>query len=357
MSKTTKIVLTGGPSGGKTQALNILKIKLEAYGIKVFTVTEAAAGLLNSGFSGDKPGYEFQKAIAMWQIEAEEKAEEFSKGYKSLIICDRGLMDSKVYLNNKEFKRLKKDLNMTDIELRDRYDAVFHMDSTSKYDSVIYETDDIRDETREEAQSINERSLRAWCGNPHYRFIPVCDSFEEKFDILLREVKAFLGIPKPLEIERKFLIKFPDIDYLLTLNCAKSEIEQSYLLGEEGKFRLRKRGENGSYFYIKTIKKKLSDTVREEDETRLTRDEYRNLLKKNVVTGTIKKDRYCLMYNGTYYEIDVFPFWKKQAYLEVELLNENDEIKLPAFIKVIREVTYDPRYKNSSLCRSVPDED
>ena len=70
-----------------------------------------------------------------------------------------------------------------------------------------------------------------------------------------------------------------------------------------------------------------------------------------------KKDRYCLMYNGTYYEIDIFPFWKKQAYIEVELLSEDDKVILPDFIKVIREVTYDSRYKNSSLCRSIPDED
>ena len=187
--------------------------------------------------------------------------------------------------------------------------------------------------------------------------IPVCDSVDEKLDILLKEVKAFLGVPKPLEIERKYLIEYPDTDYLMSLVCAKSEIEQSYMLGEEGKFRLRKRGVNGSYIYIKTVKTKISDTTREEVETRLTEAEYNELFKNNACTGSIKKDRYCLMYNGTYYEIDVFPFWKKQAYLEVELLSENDEIKLPDFINVIREVTYDSRYKNSSLCRSIPAED
>ena len=357
MSQVPKIVLTGGPSGGKSQALNMLKIQLEAYGIKVFTVTEAATGVLKSGFKGEKRGYEFQKAIAGYQLFEEEKAEKLAEAYNAVIICDRGLMDSRVYLNDLEFNRFKAEFKMTDIELRDRYDAVFHMDSTAENIDIVYENDDIRGETRVQAQSINERSLRAWCGNPHYRFIPVCNSFEEKFEILLREVKSFLGIPKPLEIERKFLIKYPDIDYLMSLVCAKSEIEQSYLLGEKGRFRLRKRGENGTYIYIKTVKNRISETVREEIETRISRKEYYELLSNNVITGTIKKNRYCLMYDGVYYEIDVFPFWHKQAYIEVELLSEEQQIVVPDFIELIREVTYDKRYKNSSLCRKVPDED
>lgn len=357
MSQTSKIVLTGGPSGGKSEALTLLKNKLEALGINVITVSEAAAGVLNGGFKGVKPSYEFQKAVALWQISEEQNAEKLSSDKNAVIICDRGMMDSRVYLSDEEFERFKSELNMTEVDLRDRYDAVFHMDSTSVNDETVYETDLIRDESREEAAEINERSLRAWCGNPHFRFIPVCDTFEEKLNILLKEVKAFLGIPKPLEIERKFLIKYPDIDYLNSLICSKSEIEQSYMLGEEGKFRLRKRGENGTYIYIKTVKNKISETVREEIETRLCESDYNELLHSNIITGTIKKDRYCLMYNGVYYEIDVFPFWTKQAYIEVELLSEDQKVILPDFIDVIREVTYDPRYKNSSLCRHIPDEE
>ncbi len=351
-----KIVLTGGPHGGKSKAIKKLKQMLEENGINVIVVTEAASGVLESGFEGEKPSYEFQKAVALYQLTMEAKAENSAKD-NTVIICDRGLMDARVYLSDDEFERFKSETNMTEVDLRDRYDAVFHLDSTSVNKEMVYENDHIRDESRDEAQDINERSLKAWCGNFHYRFIPVCDTIDQKLDILFREVKAFLGIPKPLEIERKFLIKYPDIEYLKTLNCVKSEIEQSYMLGKNGKFRLRKRGENGSYVYIKTVKNKISETVREEVETRLSEDEYNALISSNVKTGSIKKDRYCLMYDGTYYEIDVFPFWKKQAYLEVELLSESDVVKIPDFIEVIREVTYDSRYKNSSLCRNIPDED
>lgn len=354
--KAPKIVLTGGPHGGKSRAIMKLKEMLEAHGVNVITVTEAASGVIEGGFEGEKPSYEFQKAVALYQLKMEAEAEN-NATENTVIICDRGLMDARVYLSDDEFERFKSETKMSEVDLRDRYDAVFHLDSTSVNEDMVYQTDHIRDESRDEARYINERSLKAWCGNFHYRFIPVCETIEQKLDILFREVKAFLGIPKPLEIERKFLIKYPDIEYLKSLNCVKSEIEQSYMLGENGKFRLRKRGLNGSYIYIMTVKHKISDTIREEVETRLTEDEYNALMASNIKTGSIKKDRYCLMYDGVYYEIDVFPFWQKQAYLEVELLSENDIVRIPDFIEVIREVTHDSRYKNSSLCNKIPDED
>ncbi len=358
MKNLTKIVLAGGPGGGKSKSLKRLIPELEKYGYKVFPVLESATQIIESGFNRHEDAYEFQKAIAENQIKIENGIENnVSPDEKAVIICDRGLMDCKVYLDDSDYKRIKAELNMNEVELRDRYDAVFHLDSTANSEKAEYINHKIRIESQNEAKQINDRSLRAWCGNPHYRFIPVRGNFEEKYALLLKEIKAFLGIPKPLEIERKFLIKYPDIDYLLSLPCSKVSIEQAYLIGAQGRFRLRKRGKNGEYIYIKTVKEKISETVRIEKEERLSESEYNLMMNSNTITGKIKKDRYCLMYNGTYYEIDIFPFWKKQAYLEVELTDENEEIKIPDFIEIIREVTFDDRYKNSRLCISVPEED
>ncbi len=356
MKKVTKIVLTGGPSGGKTHALKALREELEKLGLDVICVTESAEGLISEGFDRSRSVYEFQKEIALCQLAGELEAEKRAKD-NSVIICDRGLMDCRVYLDDEEFERLKKELGLTDIELRDRYDAAFHLDSTSSDTQSEYHSGNVRTETREQAELLNEKSLRAWCGNPHYRFIPVKSTFEKKLELLLKEVKAFLGIPKPLEIERKFLIEYPDTNKLLSFPCCKVKVEQTYLFDANGRYRLRKRGENGSFIYIKTVKRKISETVREEIEQRLSESEYNELMKSGNKIGSIKKDRYCLMYGGVYYEIDVFPFWKNQAYLEIELHSEEERIELPEFIKVIREVTYDPGYKNYALCMKIPEED
>jgi CYTH domain-containing protein len=55
------------------------------------------------------------------------------------------------------------------------------------------------------------------------------------------------------------------------------------------------------------------------------------------------------MYENQYFEIDIYPFWNDKAILEIELSDENTEIKFPKEINVIKEVTDDESYKNASL--------
>ena len=48
-------------------------------------------------------------------------------------------------------------------------------------------------------------------------------------------------------------------------------------------------------------------------------------------------------------EIDIFPFSKDKAILEIELNEEQQAFQLPNFIEVIKEVTDDDKYKNVNL--------
>ena len=65
----------------------------------------------------------------------------------------------------------------------------------------------------------------------------------------------------------------------------------------------------------------------------------------------IRKTRYCLTYDNQYFEIDVYPFWDHQAIVEIELNNEDAEIRFPAELKVIKEVTEDDSFKNAALAK------
>ena len=116
----------------------MLKTKLEACGIKVFIVTEAATGLLSGGFPKDVSGYDFQLAIARYQLEKEHEAQIIAPKENAVIICDRGLMDSRVYLEDGDFLKFKNVLGMSDVDLRDSYDAVFHLDSTAIDENTAY---------------------------------------------------------------------------------------------------------------------------------------------------------------------------------------------------------------------------
>ena len=157
------------------------------------------------------------------------------------------------------------------------------------------------------------------------------------------------------EIERKYLIRFPDRE-LLNSCSGKTEITQTYLLSRDGRTaRVRKRGLDGEYTYTHTQKSRISDVKRIELEREISQEEYERLLQDADPTrSVIHKTRYCLDYREQMFEIDVYPFWNDRAIMEIELESEEQEILFPPAVQIITEVTSDKRYTNSSLARHVP---
>lgn len=217
-----------------------------------------------------------------------------------------------------------------------------------------------RTETIEQASVLDDKLLAAWTGHPHLRVIDNTTDFEHKMLRLLSEISSFLGEPEPLEIERKFLIEYPPLKRLeKMLNCQKIDIIQTYLrtADPEVETRIRQRGTDGHYIFFKTNKRKIGQGKRIEVESRLSQSEYlRLMMEADPRKRQIRKTRYCLSANGLYYEIDVYPFWNDQAILEIELHDESQRIVIPEFLKVIREVTNDEQYMNSSLAANAPQE-
>ena len=160
------------------------------------------------------------------------------------------------------------------------------------------------------------------------------------------------------EIERRFLIRYPD---LLWLEAAayKTEIIQTYLLSSEKGLteRVRKRGLDGEYTYTHTLKRRVSAIRRIESEESIDEARYLALLQRaDPARRTIEKRRYCLHENGLVFEIDLFPFWSDRALMEVELCDERQPFVIPDQIHCLREVTDDRRYTNASLARRIPQE-
>lgn len=156
---------------------------------------------------------------------------------------------------------------------------------------------------------------------------------------------------EPLEIERRFLIQYPDTAKLEELGCKKVEIRQDYLPNINNKIRRIRKAvtEDGIKFYY-TEKFRLSDTTRIEREKEITEDEYNELFDERAVgSHTINKTRYYYYEGDLCFEIDLYPEWKDQALVEVELPEENSPVSHPEWMKVIREVTGDRKYKNEYL--------
>lgn len=161
---------------------------------------------------------------------------------------------------------------------------------------------------------------------------------------------------KGFEIERKFLIAYPSADDLAA--AERVDIAQTYLLSDRGEtHRVRRWTSGGETRYFETKKRPVTAVTCLEDEREVDGATYLSLLEKRDPTRkTVEKTRYRLPYEAQLLEIDVYPFWRDRAVLEVELTEEGQRITLPPFIRVIREVTDDPRYKNAALAKQIPED-
>ena len=362
--KVNKIVLTGGPCAGKTTALNWINNYFSKRGYTVLFVPETATELITNGVAPwtCKTNYDYQTFQIRLQKMKEEIFDEAAKKMKNdkiLIVCDRGLLDNKAYMKDVDFKRILKEINSNEIKERDTYDAVFHLVSAAKGKEDVYTlaNNNARTESIEEAKLLDDKIISAWTGHPHFRIIDNSTEFEEKLERLIKEIASFLGEPEPFEIERKFLIYYPNLKELDNMpNCTKVDITQTYLKSDNDVERIvRARGINGDYLYYLTEKRKITNLKRIEIERKLSQDEYLKLLmESDNRLHTIHKTRYCLTENNQYFEIDIYPEWDNQAIMEIELSSEDEEIKVPSFIEIIDEVTDKEEYKNYQMAKEMP---
>ena len=165
---------------------------------------------------------------------------------------------------------------------------------------------------------------------------------------------------KQIETERKYIILLPDISLLeKTEGYTKSEITQIYLsLSKEKTDRVRRRVFLDRTEYTRTVKTRVDGMSNVEDEREITREEFDRLseyIRKD--TSVLHKTRHTFVYGDKTFEVDVYPYWKNTAIMEVELDFVNRDVTTPPFIKVVREVTGNREYSNARMSKSFPKED
>ena len=368
MKSITKIVITGGPCGGKSTAMTWIESNLSKHGYKVLFIPETASELILGGVAPwtVNTNYDFQKALVSLQIQKErvfQMAADNMEDEKILIVADRGILDNKAYMTNEEFDSLCHELGGSEISFRDNYDAVVHLVTAAQGAPKCYtlSNNKARTETPEQAIAMDQKIISCWTGHPYLRIIDNSTDFTTKMKRLVNEITQFLGEPDAFEDDQKYIIRMPDLEQLEQLpNCKKIDIIQTYLCSPDPntEIRIRQRGSQGNYIYIKTKKVTTPDGRRIETEQRLTPDEYLHLLMDaDTSLRQIRKNRYCLTENNLYFEIDVYPFWQHQAILEVQLNDAGQQVIFPDYLSVIRDVTNLDVYKNHSLARTVPPED
>ncbi|MDD2627979.1 MAG: AAA family ATPase [Clostridia bacterium] len=367
MNNVYLIGVTGGPCAGKSTGIDKIIEKLTEKGYMVFLLPEGATFLMGNGIKPKENKnddgltmYDFEEIVIAYQLELQKLYIDMAKKYCNkdvIILCDRGIPDVLAYIPKEQYISILNKFGINEISARDMYDMAIHMISPAVEMQEFYTkaNNKHRRENCMEAAEKDQKTLDSWTGHPHLRVINAYEKFEDKINHLMSEIYSFLGLPIPIEIEKKYLIKMPDIDYLINeYRANKSEILQTYLLSKHEEERVRQRGVNGNYWYTNTIKIKINEKERLEQNETISKEDYLAcLMRTDTSLKQIRKNRYNFVYNHQYFELDVYPISNEVAVLEIELTNVNCEVGLPPFIDIIKDVTDDPRYKNAALAKDM----
>ncbi|CAO1318798.1 unnamed protein product [Diamesa tonsa] len=367
-----KLVLTGGPCGGKTTGQARLCTFFENLGWKVFRVPETATVLLSGGIKfsdlSNDEAYKFQENLLRTMIQIENTYFELGASCKRncLIICDRGVMDASAYIDNDKWERLKSNNNWNEIELRDnRYNQIVHMVSAANGAEDFYSIEDhaCRSEGVGLARDLDYKSAAAWIGHPYFDVIDNSTDFETKVNRMIESVCQKLGIDtgdRLLNTSRKlkYLVECELVDKdfppYQDFNVCHHYLQSS---GKRCQTRLRKRGQNGHWSYIHTTRRPHVHGQSIEVKTQLSQRDYLNMLaQRDDAHFTILKKRRCFLVNNQYFQLDIYqdpchPRCKGLMLLETYTSLEGESLKksMPQFLKITKEVTGEAAYSMFNL--------
>ncbi|MCB9642040.1 MAG: AAA family ATPase [Myxococcales bacterium] len=202
-----RIVLTGGPGGGKTTAGDIFR---REYRDEVVLVPEAATILFSGGFprrTQPDAVRATQKAIYHLQRSLEDLYTCTSP--QTVLLCDRGTLDGAAYWPEGPqdfYETFEMDLQQ---ELS-RYDAVLFFESAAVGGNSIEGGNPIRTEDLEQAAQLDRKLRDIWSIHPFFQVIPHSASFFDKIKDALRLLHELLK--DQLNIPPRVIASFLDQD-------------------------------------------------------------------------------------------------------------------------------------------------
>lgn len=188
-----RVVLTGGPCGGKTGALAYIKKILEERQFKVYTIPEIPTLLMSNGTEFPGHGHpsllEYEVHLLKLVLQTHSTfcgIAGINKHVDSVLLFDRGALDVSVYTGPKLWGETLSAINETDVSLMARYDIIMHLETAAKGAEAHYtlENNAVRSETPEEARIADNGIIKAWSRHPSKIIVKNedVDSFQQKLE-------------------------------------------------------------------------------------------------------------------------------------------------------------------------------
>jgi len=379
-----KLVLTGGPCGGKTTGQSKLATFFESIGWKVFRVPETATVLMSGGIAFGELNQEqvldFQYNLIKTMLTLEDTYFSMAEKWNSsggqqncLVICDRGTMDASAFISPEEWNALLERLELDEERICEgRYDHVVHMVSAANGAEEFYSVEEhaARFEGIELARDRDKKAMESWREHPYVDIVDNRKSrdFDGKLKHLIDVVVKRIGLDaevgdrfKANSRKVKFCIRGPlPADDVFPAKFNDFEVVHHYLQTScKGiQSRLRCRGKEGRYTYTCTVRRPEKAGQIVEVKSSLSKKEYENLLvHADPRHLPVYKTRRCFLFNNQQYQLDIYrdpchPRCHGLILLETfttELSSADVINRLPSFLKAYKDVTGDPAFSMYNL--------
>lgn len=172
-----RIVLTGGPGGGKTTAADLFRREI---GERVVLVPEAATMIFSSGFPRSSVPLAVHAAQrAIYEVQRNLEDVQAALYPDRVLLCDRGTVDGAAYWPGQSGDFFEAVGTTLEAELA-RYDAVIFFESAAVGGLQIEGGNPVRVESLREAVELDRKLREQWAHHPRFILVPHNPSFLKK---------------------------------------------------------------------------------------------------------------------------------------------------------------------------------
>jgi predicted ATPase len=190
LHRQCRIVLTGGPGGGKTTAADMFRREI---GDKVVVVPEAATILFQGGFPRSTEAGAMRYAqTAIYHVQRHLEDVQVALFPGRTLICDRGTVDGAAYWPGYPHDYFAAVGSSLAAELA-RYDAVIFFETAAVSGASIEGGNPMRNETIAEAARLDGKLRALWSQHPRFILVPHNRSFFKKLSFGLAVLEGILG--------------------------------------------------------------------------------------------------------------------------------------------------------------------
>jgi len=185
-----RIVLTGGPGGGKTTAADLFRREI---GERVVIVPEAATLLFSGGFPRSMEVHARKSAqCAIYHVQRHLEDVQSALYPERILLCDRGTIDGAAYWPDEPAEFFKEVGSSEEHELA-RYDAVIFFETAAVGGISIEGGNPTRTESRDQAVEIDRRLRALWSKHRRLIVVPHNPSFVKKIMFGLASLESIVA--------------------------------------------------------------------------------------------------------------------------------------------------------------------